>query len=131
MSINHRDAVVVTGASSGIGRACALALDRAGYQVFATVRKEKDAESLRQAASAYLTPVFMDVTAEASKQPVTDQSWSTEIGFTAALKNRSFLWLNLSEVIRMMAGAFISMGLGMLSFCFVGIKCNRYPLYHE
>ena len=66
MSINHRDAVVVTGASSGIGRAYALALDRAGYQVFATVRKEKDAESLRQAASEYLRPVFMDVTAEAS-----------------------------------------------------------------
>jgi NAD(P)-dependent dehydrogenase (short-subunit alcohol dehydrogenase family) len=58
MSIKHRNAVVVTGASSGIGRACALELDRAGYQVFATVREEKDAESLRRAASEYLTPVF-------------------------------------------------------------------------
>jgi NAD(P)-dependent dehydrogenase (short-subunit alcohol dehydrogenase family) len=66
MSIKHRNAVVVTGASSGIGQACALKLDRAGYQVFATVRKEKDAESLRQAASEYLTPIFMDVTDEAS-----------------------------------------------------------------
>ena len=66
MSINHRNAVLVTGASSGIGRACALELDRAGYQVFATIRKEKDAESLRQAASENLTPVFMDVTDEAS-----------------------------------------------------------------
>jgi NADP-dependent 3-hydroxy acid dehydrogenase YdfG len=34
MSIKHRNSVVVTGASSGIGRACALELDRAGYQVF-------------------------------------------------------------------------------------------------
>lgn len=58
MSINHRNAVVVTGASSGIGRACALKLDQAGYQVFATVRKEKDAESLRQVTSEYHTPVF-------------------------------------------------------------------------
>jgi NAD(P)-dependent dehydrogenase (short-subunit alcohol dehydrogenase family) len=66
MSIKHRGAVVVTGASSGIGRACALELDRAGYQVFATVRKEKDAESLRHAASEYLTPIFMDVTDGAS-----------------------------------------------------------------
>ncbi len=66
MSNNHRKAVVITGASSGIGRACALELDKAGYQVFATVRKEKDAASLRQAASEYLTPVFMDVTDEAS-----------------------------------------------------------------
>jgi NAD(P)-dependent dehydrogenase (short-subunit alcohol dehydrogenase family) len=66
MTIKHRKAVVVTGASSGIGRACALKLDRADYQVFATVRREKDAESLRQATSEYLTPVFLDVTDEAS-----------------------------------------------------------------
>jgi NAD(P)-dependent dehydrogenase (short-subunit alcohol dehydrogenase family) len=66
MSNNHRKAIVITGASSGIGRACALELNRAGYQVFATVRKEKDAASLRQAASEYLTPVFMDVTDETS-----------------------------------------------------------------
>jgi NAD(P)-dependent dehydrogenase (short-subunit alcohol dehydrogenase family) len=66
MSINHRGAVVVTGASSGIGQACALKLDRAGYQVFATVRKEKDAASLTQAASEHLTSIFMDVTDEAS-----------------------------------------------------------------
>jgi len=49
-------AVVVTGTSSGIGRACALELDKAGFRVFATVRQVKDAESLRQAASARLTP---------------------------------------------------------------------------
>ncbi|MCB0211463.1 MAG: SDR family oxidoreductase [Anaerolineae bacterium] len=66
MSNKHRNAVVVTGASSGIGRACALELDKAGYEVFATVRKEEDAEALRQAASEYLTPIFMDVTNETS-----------------------------------------------------------------
>jgi NAD(P)-dependent dehydrogenase (short-subunit alcohol dehydrogenase family) len=59
-------AVVVTGASSGIGRACAFALDKAGYRVFATVRQEKDAASLRQAASERLVPVLMDVTDEGS-----------------------------------------------------------------
>jgi NAD(P)-dependent dehydrogenase (short-subunit alcohol dehydrogenase family) len=61
-----RSAVVVTGASSGIGRACALALDRAGYRVFATIRRDPDAEALRQAASERLTPVRMDVTDAAS-----------------------------------------------------------------
>ncbi|MCB9077743.1 MAG: SDR family oxidoreductase [Anaerolineaceae bacterium] len=66
MSSKHRNCVVVTGASSGIGRACALELDKAGYEVFATVRKAQDAESLRQAASEYLTPIFMDVTDETS-----------------------------------------------------------------
>jgi NAD(P)-dependent dehydrogenase (short-subunit alcohol dehydrogenase family) len=43
-----------------------LELDKAGYRVFATVRQEKDAESLRQAASEHLTPVMMEVTDEGS-----------------------------------------------------------------
>jgi NAD(P)-dependent dehydrogenase (short-subunit alcohol dehydrogenase family) len=43
-----------------------LHLDQAGYRVFATVRQEKDAESLRQAASDRLTTVMMDVTEEGS-----------------------------------------------------------------
>ena len=32
------DSVVITGASSGIGAACALALDKLGYRVFAGIR---------------------------------------------------------------------------------------------
>jgi NAD(P)-dependent dehydrogenase (short-subunit alcohol dehydrogenase family) len=53
--------VFITGASSGIGRDCALTLDRAGYRVFAGVRNERDAEALRNAASSKLTPVICDV----------------------------------------------------------------------
>ncbi len=40
-------AVLVTGASSGMGKACALRLDQAGYTVFAGVRKERDVYCLR------------------------------------------------------------------------------------
>lgn len=54
--------VFVTGASTGIGRATALRLDGSGWSVFAGVRKEEDAESLRAAASERLVPVFLDVT---------------------------------------------------------------------
>jgi NAD(P)-dependent dehydrogenase (short-subunit alcohol dehydrogenase family) len=54
--------VLVTGASTGIGRATALRLDASGWQVFAGIRKPDDAESLRAAASARLVPVFLDVT---------------------------------------------------------------------
>ena len=55
-------AVVITGASTGIGRACALALDAKGFRVFAGVRKESDEQALREAGSASLTPVRLDVT---------------------------------------------------------------------
>src|SRR5215207_3610557 len=60
-----RRAVVVTGASSGIGRACALKLARSEFHVFAGVRKDEDAEALEYAApEASLTPLFIDVTDE-------------------------------------------------------------------
>src|SRR5205085_575405 len=54
--------VLVTGASSGIGRACALHLDGLGHRVFAGVRSETAAESLRRAASDRLVAVVLDVT---------------------------------------------------------------------
>jgi NAD(P)-dependent dehydrogenase (short-subunit alcohol dehydrogenase family) len=53
--------VVISGSSSGIGRACALALDRAGFRVFAGVRRDADGESLRAAASPRLEPLALDV----------------------------------------------------------------------
>jgi NAD(P)-dependent dehydrogenase (short-subunit alcohol dehydrogenase family) len=56
-------AVVVTGASTGIGEACALYLDELGFHVFAGVRKPGDAVALRQKASPRLVPIFIDVTA--------------------------------------------------------------------
>lgn len=61
MSEQDMGAVVVTGSSTGIGRATALLLDGLGFKVFAGVRKEEDAESLRQAASPRLTPLFIDI----------------------------------------------------------------------
>lgn len=54
--------VLVTGASTGIGRATALRLDAAGWRVHAGVRREEDAEALREAASGALQPLFLDVT---------------------------------------------------------------------
>lgn len=57
-----KEAVVITGTSTGIGRACALHLDEKGYRVFAGVRKETDGETLKREASDRLTPVILDVT---------------------------------------------------------------------
>jgi NAD(P)-dependent dehydrogenase (short-subunit alcohol dehydrogenase family) len=61
MSAQTRGAVVVTGSSTGIGRACALALAEAGFHVFAGVRKPEDGEALASAASGELEPLALDV----------------------------------------------------------------------
>lgn len=50
-------AVLVTGCSSGIGRATAVYLAQQGYTVFATVRKETDAQTLRDLKIPMLVPV--------------------------------------------------------------------------
>ena len=54
--------VFITGASSGIGRASALALSLAGFSVFAGVRSRRDGEGLVRESGGALTPVRCDVT---------------------------------------------------------------------
>jgi len=51
---------VITGASTGIGRATALHLARRGWQVFAGVRNERDAEALRSEGMPSLRPLILD-----------------------------------------------------------------------
>lgn len=58
--------ILVTGASTGIGKACALHLDREGFTVFATVRKTLDGEALQAQSSKSLIPIHLDVTQQDS-----------------------------------------------------------------
>lgn len=53
---------LVTGASTGIGHACACALAERGYRVFAGVRTEADAERIRAEGGGEIEPVTLDVT---------------------------------------------------------------------
>jgi len=55
-------AVVITGASTGIGASCALRLAQQGYRVFAGVRKPEDGERLVQGAGGRLQWLQLDVT---------------------------------------------------------------------
>ena len=55
-------AVLVTGVSSGIGRAIALDLMEVGYTVFGSVRRKADAEALVAASGQRFIPLVFDVT---------------------------------------------------------------------
>ena len=55
--------VLITGCSSGIGQTTALHLTRCGFSVFASVRKEADAERLRSLQEPNLIPIYpLDLT---------------------------------------------------------------------
>jgi NAD(P)-dependent dehydrogenase (short-subunit alcohol dehydrogenase family) len=60
--VSGRRPVLVTGASTGIGRATALELSREGFQVFAGVRRPEDGKAVQDEARGELDPVILDIT---------------------------------------------------------------------
>jgi NAD(P)-dependent dehydrogenase (short-subunit alcohol dehydrogenase family) len=56
-----RGAIVITGASSGIGHHAAVSLARANYTVFAGVRSENDAKAIAALDLDTLLPLIVDV----------------------------------------------------------------------
>lgn len=53
---SHQHAIFITGCSSGIGRDAAMALAKAGFKVFAGVRRTADGDALEAALGACQTP---------------------------------------------------------------------------
>lgn len=84
-----KGAVLVTGASTGIGRACALDLARRGFEVYAGVRSREAADALREAGEGRIKPLTMDVTSasqiEAALRIVEEQT--RERGLRALVNN--------------------------------------------
>lgn len=89
VSAEDRGAVLVTGSSTGIGRACALRLDGSGFRVFAGVRKRADAESLEQAGSERLEPVILDVTDQSTIDATRERIGQVTGGRLAGLVNNA------------------------------------------
>lgn len=76
--------VVVTGVSTGIGRATAETLLGKGFQVFGTVRKESDTAPLRSTFGAAFTPLLMDITDQGAVAACADQVRRSLQGVTLA-----------------------------------------------
>jgi NAD(P)-dependent dehydrogenase (short-subunit alcohol dehydrogenase family) len=79
-------AAVVTGASTGIGYACAKLLAQRGFRVFAGVRRPEDAERLQTELGEAVTPLQLDV-----RDP--DEVWDAADAARAALGGRTLAGL--------------------------------------
>lgn len=84
--------ILITGTSTGIGRATALACDRAGYRVLAGVRRAEDAVLIHAEAGPLLKTLILDVT---RKQDIENAvSMARDIsegqGLTALINNAGF-----------------------------------------
>jgi len=73
MSVPKKKTVVITGASSGIGRSSVSRMVQSGWHVFATVRKTQDGDQLRSDFGTNVTPATMDVTNQASVTAAAEQ----------------------------------------------------------
>lgn len=60
--MENKRSILITGTSSGIGKECALHLDKMGFKIFAGVRNEKDGLKLKNESSDRLEPIILDVT---------------------------------------------------------------------
>jgi len=86
--------VVITGASTGIGKATALHLDQLGFQVFAGVRRETDSQALADSASPRLRPLFLDVTDADSISAAVEEVAGRTNGELFGLVNNAGLSMN-------------------------------------
>ena len=86
----EKGAVLITGASTGIGKVCALVLDRSGYRVFAGMRNTQGYESLRNEASELLSPVRLDITDSeqiAGAVEAVEKDLGPDLGLTGLINN--------------------------------------------
>jgi NAD(P)-dependent dehydrogenase (short-subunit alcohol dehydrogenase family) len=89
---------IVTGASTGIGRATALMAARAGYHVLAGVRREIDAESLRSEGVG-IEPVLLDVCDSAAIAALRHRVESDARPLAVLVNNAGFTLSGMVELV--------------------------------
>ena len=104
MGGRERKTVLVSGASTGIGRSTALRLAVRGHRVFAGVRKEPDAESLREAAERLngvgeLEPIHLDVTVPDDIAAAVDRLEAEGLELDALVNNAGIVVASPLEVL--------------------------------
>jgi NAD(P)-dependent dehydrogenase (short-subunit alcohol dehydrogenase family) len=99
-TLQGRPAVVITGASTGIGEASAVELARRGFRVFAGVRKEDDGERLK-ARSPEIVPLLLDVTVAAQIAAAAETVGRTvgEAGLAGLVNNAGIVVAGPLEVL--------------------------------
>ncbi|HET7207809.1 MAG TPA: SDR family oxidoreductase [Terriglobales bacterium] len=91
--------VVVTGAGSGIGHACALALAREGARVALVGRRKDRLDSVAREIGPSALTIAADVTNNAELQGVLDQTASHFGGIHVLLNNAGILHIGTAEQI--------------------------------
>lgn len=95
--------VLITGASSGIGKATALLLSNQGFDVFAGVRKSSDGDTLVSEAPENLTPVLLDVTNQESiNASVKKIAKSTGSNLSALINNAGMFFGGPLEMVSLL-----------------------------
>lgn len=102
---NSQQVVLVTGAGSGIGRAIALSLARAGHQVYASMReiRQKNREradallELAQEENLSLDVVELDVLSEVACQAAVNQILAREERIDVVVNNAGMLMTGIAE----------------------------------
>lgn len=98
MNRNHEKIVLITGASSGIGRATALALATAGYTTWATARRMESLENLREQG---LPTLALDVTDEHSMSQAIHTIESQAGGIDILINNAGYSEMGPIEEVSM------------------------------
>src|SRR5690606_11155833 len=101
----NEQVVLVTGAGSGIGRAVALSLARAGHQVYASMReiRQRNREradallDLARKESLSLDVVELDVLSEVSCQAAVNRILATQGRLDVVVNNAGMLMTGIAE----------------------------------